>query len=198
MPVQTRHLAKVASRALDKKIALENRVMRRCIRPENAEVLLPHLPKNEEERLHAIIAGDFIFCDLVCAVVARHGAPRRLTCATLSLSLKNVAALEKLASNHGFPIDLLLSHYFEKTNQAIFAALLAVRDRCPLIRVRIARSHCKITLFDYPDFPLVIESSANLRSSRNLEQVSIFADRELLDFHLQWIEEAAAATQQQP
>lgn len=169
------------------------RSVRRFIRPENAEVLLPHLPECETDRLHALIAGDFVFCDLLAAIIAKRGAPRRMVCATLSLSQKNIATLESLVSKHGFPLEILLSHYFTRTSAAIFAALLAVAKRNPLVRVRVTRSHCKVTLFDYETAPLVIESSANLRSSGNLEQVSIFADAGLLEFHAGWIAEAADA-----
>lgn len=188
-PVETRMFAAKQQRgAVDHLKAADRRALRKYIRPENAEVLLPHLPECEADRLHALIAGDFVFCDLLAAIIARRGAPRRLVCATLSLSDKNVATLESLVSTHGFPLEILLSHYFTKTSKDIYAALLAVAERSPLVRVRVARSHCKVTLMDYGEAgALVLESSANLRSSRNLEQVSIFNDRGLLEFHAGWI-----------
>lgn len=191
-PVATRVFkAKQQREAVDTLKARDRLALRKFIRPENAEVLLPHLPECEDERLHALIAGDFVFCDLLAAIIARRGAPRRLVCATLSLSQKNIATLESLAVTHRFPVELLLSHYFAKTNKEQYAAVLSIAKRQPLIRVRVARSHCKVTLLDYENAALVIESSANLRSSRNLEQVSIFNDRALLEFHAEWIAEAA-------
>lgn len=186
MPVKPR-----AYNAKEQIKKLDRRKLRKLIKPENALALIPHLPVTGEERLHALIAGDFVYCDLLTAIVAQLGAPRSIWCATLSLSQKNVLALEALAG--GCPVTLLVSHYFSRTNAAIFAALRAVETRTPGLAVHVARSHCKVTLFDFQDRPLVVEGSANLRSSGNLEQVSVFCDRGLLDFHREWIEEAAKA-----
>lgn len=191
-PVKTRVHARKQRDALAGVKARDRLALRKHIRPENAAALLAHLPESEDDRTHALIAGDFIFCDFVEAVARARGNPPALTLATLSLSAKNAAALERFAQE-GVRVALLVSHYFQKTSATIFRALELAAERSPALSIRVGRSHCKVTLFDYPDFPLVVESSANLRSSRNLEQVTLFCDRELLNFHAGWIAEAAEA-----
>lgn len=194
LPVPTRfHKARDQRRKFETVAGASWRKARKFIRPENAEALLPHLPEVEEERLHVLLAGDFVFCDLLAAIIAKRGTPRRLVCATLSLSRDNLATLAALVEARGFALDLLLSHYFSKTSRDIWGAALALAEREPRVRVRATRSHCKVTLFDYPEAPLVIESSANLRSSSNLEQASFFVCRDLYEFHAAWIEEAGEA-----
>lgn len=148
------------------------RAVKKLIRPENADVILADFPAEDGDMLHAITCGDFVFCDFILRLIEREGTPRAMTATTLSLSLKNV---EKLAAG-----DIL---------RAIEALMIPI----PTFRLTIGRSHAKVTLLDYPDRAYVIESSANLRSSRNIEQITAKRCRDLHDFHLTWIEEFAVS-----
>jgi hypothetical protein len=56
----------------------------------------------------------------------------------------------------------------------------------------VARNHAKIILVSYDDNWFTFETSANLRSSDNLETMTIFNDREIHDFHAEWIDEIAS------
>lgn len=163
------------------------------IRPENADQVVDLLPSDPDCALHAVVCGDFVFCDLVKRIVERLGAPGSITIASLSLSMKNLDCIvEILKNNPTLKLDLLLSHYFQSTNGEIFASLgKLVCDAFPdRARVTVGRSHAKVCIFDWYDSPpLVIETSANLRSSGNIEQIGAFRGRELADFHLMWIEE---------
>lgn len=165
---------------------------RRFVRPENATALVADLPAGDDS-LHALLPGDFVFGDFLAAVIQSHGPPTRLDIATLSLSHANLATLLHLARTHATPIHLLLSHYFRHTSKPIFAALRAAVAPLPQFRLTIGRNHCKVLLLDYPDRPWVIEGSANLRSSRNLEQITVLCSRGLLEFHRAWMEESATA-----
>lgn len=166
---------------------------RALIRPENADQVIDAFPEVPEETLHALVCGDFVFCDLLTRTVDRFGPPVTLTVATLSLSTKNLDALVAMLTRHpDLRFHLILSHYFQSTSKEIFTALEKLLSEIFPHRftLTIGRSHAKIALFDYTDRePLVIESSANLRSSGNLEQLTVFRGRELADFHLEWIEE---------
>lgn len=164
---------------------------RKLIQPENCDCILDEFPK-ENEILHAITCGDFVMGDLIIRAIQRLGPPERLTLATLSMSLKNAEALaDQMAQHPSLQVDLLLSHYFQNTNGDIFTAIenLLSKKFPERFSVKIERSHAKITLFEYPDAAYVIETSANLRSSNNIEQMVITNDRALLNFHRQWIEE---------
>lgn len=166
------------------------------IRPENADAIIDLIPADESQTLHAITCGDFIFCNLITRLVERHGPPPKLTVCSLSLSLKNCEALAAMMTAHPDLIfHLVLSHYFQSTNKEIFISLEKLvaetfPDRCT---VTVGHSHCKVTILDYAEQPIIIETSANLRSSNNLEQMVISRGRYLADFHLEWIEEFRVA-----
>lgn len=188
-PVASRQLT--VQRKKDLLKAKDRRASKALIRPENADAIINLIPADESQTLHAITCGDFIFCNLITRLVERHGPPPKLTVCTLSLSLKNCESLAAMMTAHPDLIfHLVLSHYFQSTNKEIFISLEKLvaetfPDRCT---VTVGRSHCKITILEYEQ-PIIIETSANLRSSNNLEQLVISRGRELADFHLEWIEE---------
>lgn len=164
-------------------VALDRRRAKKLIRPENAAILVDHLPESEWDRTHAVVCGDFIFGDFIAQVLDKLGPCPRLDIATLSMSAANAQMLgATLQSGRVRGMRVVLSHYFRATNPEVIKAIeehLAPAG-CEII---IGRCHCKLALFDYPSQPLVFESSANLRSSNCMEQVTILCDRELLDFH---------------
>lgn len=175
---------------------------RSLIRPENADQVIDGLPIDPSETLHALVCGDFVFCDLLTRIVDRLGPPAKLTVATLSLSMRNLDSLVAMLNQHpGLRFHLILSHYFQSTSKEIFIALekLLVEIFPDRFQLTIGRSHAKVAVFDYTDQdPLVIETSANLRSSANLEQLAAFRGRDLADFHLGWIEEFRAFNSKEP
>lgn len=157
---------------------------KKFVRPENAQNVVAALPIDEGDRTHAIVAGDFVFNDLLC-LICQINAPCRLSVATLSLSEKNVEALEReLIAGQLKQLTLVVSHYFQSTSKTIFGAIhnrLASRADCKIV---VARSHMKVAVFTFNgQAPLVVEGSANLRSSGNIEQLSIFRDTALAQFH---------------
>jgi hypothetical protein len=168
---------------------------RALIKPENSDQVIDAIPETPEETFHALVCGDFVFCDLLTRIVQRLGAPTTLTVATLSLSVKNLDSLvAMLKAAPDLRLHLLLSHYFQSTSKEIFVALEKLLSETfpDRFQLTIGRSHAKVALFDYGREgrePIIIETSANLRSSANLEQLAIFRGRDLADFHLGWIEE---------
>ncbi len=193
-PVATRGVT--AHRRFQLSKRRDRKAGRALIKPENADQVIDRLPEHPEETLHSLISGDFIFCDLLTRIVERLGPPAKLTIATLSLSMPNLDSLvAMLTACPDLRFHLVLSHYFQSTNKEIFTALerLVMETFPDRAELTIGRSHAKIAVYDYADRdPIVIETSANLRSSSNLEQLAIFRGRELADFHLAWIEEFRA------
>ena len=60
----------------------------------------------------------------------------------------------------------------------------------PGVKVAAARTHCKVVCFDIAeDDALVFEGSANLRTNKNREQLSVFRDPDLHQWHAGWIDE---------
>jgi hypothetical protein len=173
---------------------------RAFIRPENARAVLPHLPRAEGDRLHAIICGNFVFCDLLTAI-AWESPGLRLAVATLSFSRRNIDSLIlALDAGHLSHFEIILSHYFKSTSKDLFTAMERDLRPRPDCRIAVGRTHCKVALLSGPALPvpIVIESSANLRSSGNLEQISAFADTALHAFHRATFDLLLANTEAQP
>ena len=162
---------------------------KKLIRPENAEQIIAALPNEEGDRLHCITGGEFVFGDLV-AIICQRERVKRLAISTLSMSARNVQSLVTAVEiGEIAELTVLVSHYFSSTNAEIFVKLQEAAENTKSIKLGIARTHAKVSLFDFGTRKLIIEASANLRSSDNVEQISAFCDEELFNFHLEWIED---------
>lgn len=172
-----------------KKDAISRRGIKELIRPENAQNVIPHLP-GPDERTHCLLRGDFVLCDLIPAIIEARGRCVQLCVATLGLSTANADTLASLRSrglvDH---IAIVCSHYFSQVDKnSTFRQVTAKLEG--KAEIRVTRSHAKVICIETKagDF-FVIEGSANLRSSDNVEQMVIFNDRELLNWHRAWMEE---------
>lgn len=168
--------------------------IRNLIRPENAAQILPHLPTDETERLHALLRGDFVLFDLIPAIIGALGPVGHLRIATLGMSAANAAGLARLlASGRVERLTLVVSHYFQQVDKTTtypeVCAALAPHGVTPVV----TRNHAKVILLPFRDRPdrLTLEGSANLRSSDNVEQLCVFNSAITHDFHAAWIDEMA-------
>jgi hypothetical protein len=182
-------------RVIKRREARERAGIRKLIRPENAAAVVAHLPAGPEERTHALLRGDFVLCDMIPAIIAETGPLDHVRIATLGMSAANAAQLARLVRAGQIQrLTLVVSHYFQQVDRTtVFAAVcdeLAPLGAMPIV----TRNHAKVILLPALRHPhrLVIEGSANLRSSDNLEQVVIFNDQDTHDFHATWIDDLAA------
>lgn len=172
----------------------DRRRARKCIRAENAAPLVAQFPTEDGDSVHAYLPGEFVFGDIIGQTVRRFGPPGQIDIATLSLSEKNVVALEDLLRDHpALRIRLALSVYFESTNKKIFLCLTSRLGKHPRFRLSTGRIHSKIVLFDYEDHPLVLNGSSNLRSSNCIESLVVDCSPELHVFHTQFFDDFEAA-----
>ena len=179
-----------AKRGFDRQNARQRAIRQKYVRVGNADTLAALLPTAPDEVTHAITPGDFIFCDLLTSV-CRTRKPITLRIATLSMSKANVDSLtaELTAGNVG-SIAILISNFFEKTNVGIFQHLTKAAADHPALTIATERTHAKVALFQFgKNDRLTIETSANLRSSQNIEQITAIADPALYAFHRQWLDE---------
>jgi hypothetical protein len=161
------------------------RGIKKLIRPENAQFLSDHIPR-PGETVHCVVRGDFVFADLIPVLL--QGKPANIIAAsTLGLSKNNATALRGLMdSGQCRRLLVLVSHYFSQVDKnGLFAEIQLILGSC----VSIARTHCKVVLIDTGESAFVVAGSANLRSSDTAEQFSVWNDRELLQWHLAWMEE---------
>lgn len=158
---------------------------------KTAAEALGKLPDDHESR-HMVISGRFALFDYVPAVLALAGCTiDRVTIATLGFSRRNIEKLCKLVDQDEIhQTRLLCSHYFAGTSATIYDHAVAEFHRRPeRMQFLSVRTHAKILLVGLSDGRrLTIESSANLRSCKNIEQATAFADAGLYDFHTAWID----------
>lgn len=144
------------------------------------------------ESIHLICAGGYSLWHHIPAILEL-SAPatiKYLAVATLGFSKENLERLLTMfdAGTIG-QVDFLYSVYFKSNEREICERLtheLTTRGQ----RVLSMRTHAKILLVETTaGDAYTIESSANLRSCRNVEQSTFTNDRALLAFHRSWMDE---------
>lgn len=142
------------------------------------------------KRFFAIIDGNFIFGDLIEALITQNDwLVDELTISTLSMSNENVDSLVNLIEG-GFvkKINLVVSDYFySHERRGLMPYIYEQLDVDNMLQVASAGIHTKITLIKTAcGKRIVMHGSANLRSSGNIEQVMIEDSPELFDCNNQW------------
>lgn len=164
-----------------------------ALRCSNATAHLGRLP-DRDEMFHCIMRGNYHAFDLIPALIklADPGRLLELYITTLSFNRRQSAALAKLIDEGLIPakrLAFVCSVYFQKTGGQELEMLTHVLDtrggRCIAIR-----NHSKLMLARFSTGAhIVIESSANLRSCRNIEQFTATDSPDVYAFHRRWIED---------
>lgn len=142
------------------------------------------------EDIEMVISGKYAMFELIPALIERTGQSiDELTITTLSFSKPNaIDLLQLLDDQHVKRINLLISYYFKSTSREIYDALIpALRERKQ--RVLAMRTHAKIILAKMKDGTCyVMRGSPNLRSSVNVENLTMTQCPALYQFHYKWID----------
>jgi hypothetical protein len=162
---------------------------RRFVRMEQHAAAVEHLRPlpGRGESIHGLMNGSYSGWSLATAVIELLGVPvDELIVSTLGFNRQNCRSLVALLDSGAVGSLLLnVSNYF-RHSRSIFGDIrreLESRGQ----RIAVTRSHAKLLLFRARQRAIVIETSANLRSSQNWEQFVISDDAELLRFHRRWI-----------
>jgi hypothetical protein len=141
------------------------------------------------ETIHAMLSGNFIFGDLFEALSVENAAPLEdVTLSTLSFGQDNVDSFANLL-NVGWmrTLNIVVSDYFWSHNRHNAPYIYEHLDKGDRFQLAVAGVHTKIAcVLTEAGTKLVIHGSANLRSSRSLEVVTIETNPALYDFHLEW------------
>lgn len=160
---------------------------------ETAAAALGRIP-GPREAFHLIVSGRFALWDFTPAVLSL-AAPATidtLHVATLGFSKPNVAALAQLLDTGAIgQARLLCSHYFKGTSQPIYDyAVEEIAKRANRAEMLSIRTHAKLLAMALSDGRTVtLESSANLRSCQNIEQVTAIGSPAVYRFHTRWIDD---------
>lgn len=153
---------------------------------KNAQIAAKNIIITENCNYFAFIAGNFIFGDLLEAIMTKQqlGAVR-LDISTLGMSQDNVDSLANLLiKGYVKELNLIISDYFfvHERNRLIpyIYKTLDVDNKFQLI---VTGNHCKIIAAKFSNgLNMVIHGSANLRSSGNIEQIAIQESKEICNF----------------
>jgi hypothetical protein len=151
------------------------------------------------ESIHLVTSGGYSLFHHLPAVLelAAPATIRYLGIATLGFSRENLERLiELLDAGQVGRLDFLYSVYFRSNEKEICERLTHELGRRGH-RVLSMRTHCKMLLIETTaGGNYVVESSANLRSCKNIENAVFTNDVALLEFHRRWLnqifEEAGA------
>lgn len=149
---------------------------------------LAYLPQPGED-LEMIISGKYAMWDLVPSLIERTGQNiTDLTIATLSFSKANAAELLGLVDEGRVTrVGLLVSYFFKAQNRHLYDSLVPhLRERGH--KVLAMRTHAKVILAKMVDGTCFsIRGSPNMRSCKNVEQLTMTNCPELYAYHHGWI-----------
>ena len=156
---------------------------------QHARDHIKRLP-DEGETIHGVVSGRYPLFATVPAILelAQPQTITDLDLITLSYGKDNAADLvELLDAKKVGTCRLMVSHYFAAANPHLYQPLaheLQTRGQ----RILALRTHAKIILARLSDGTCyVVESSANLRSCKNIEQFTFTRDAGLWAFHRKWV-----------
>ncbi len=169
----------------------EKQVVIDALKVSNAAKQLQRLP-DPDETFHVIMKGNYDGFDIVNGVLALADPTtiQRIDICTLGFNKRNAAELIGLMDAGKIQTTTFIcSVYYRANEAAVFDGLYnALKDRgCPMVAMRC---HCKIILFELTDGRFfAVESSANLRSCRMIEQFTLTNSRPVVEFHRCWMDE---------
>ena len=144
---------------------------------DNAEAMARAFNLKRGTRHFAFVSGNFVFGDLIEALlVVKNWKVSEMIISTLSMGEENIYNLRNImAGGYVNKLKLIVSDYFyahERTGlvKKIYETL--VMDNCQF-QLAVARSHAKTCIFEVTNANhgyVVMQTSANLRSSDNIEQ----------------------------
>lgn len=160
------------------------------VKYEHARDLVADISENilAGETIHALLSGNFIFGDVLEAFAVDNNLfIDSLQISTLSFGAENVDSLANLLDGDYLgKLDVIVSDYFWSHNRQNAPYIYTNLDKDDKFQLAVAGTHTKVTLMRIGDKKIVISGSANLRSSRCIEEITIQTCDELYDFHHAW------------
>lgn len=160
------------------------------IKYANAKKLAKKIKIGSKDRYNCIVSGNFIFGDFIEAFIVENNAKcKNITISTLSMDQNNIDSLHNLIVGEFIEsLDLIISDYFfshERGN--LIPYVYQELDIDNKFQLAVAGSHTKICLIKtLGEKHIVIQGSANLRSSNNIEQFTIEENRDLYNFYMEY------------
>ena len=147
----------------------------------------------QDDRFYIFLDGNFVFGDFIEAwIIQNNYNVLEMTISTLSMSENNIDSLKNLfVGDYLQKLNLIVSDYFfTHERHELIPYLYKELDVDNKLQLSVARVHTKICLLKTEcGKKIIIHGSANLRTSKNVEQIVIERDDELFDFNDSWHQE---------
>lgn len=181
---------KLSSRYITPPQALE--IDERYLKYSDAQKLAKNIEIEKGIKHLFIIDGRFIFGDFIEAlIVEKNYLVKRMVISTLSMSQNNVDSLRNLIDgDYVQHLDLIVSDYFFSHEKAdLLPYIYEQLDIDDKFQLAAAGTHCKLCIFETECGKfVVIDGSANLRSSSNIEQFRVEENEQSYNFLLEFQE----------
>ena len=181
--------------AVETEISIIKRYPRpKTVKYERAVDLVKKMPALQEgEAMYAIVSGNFIFGDFIEAfMVENNFLAEEMLIATLSLGQENVDSLKNLQEGgYAKQMSLIVSDYWYAHERRREGGVPYIIENLGGDDFRFAAAglHTKVTIIKTAcGKHFILHGSANLRSSRNIEQFCIENNEELYKFNSTWME----------
>lgn len=169
---------------------IHSKVKAQRVKYEHAEQLVKETSDAilNGETVHALLSGNFIFGDFFEAfAVVNDIYIDSIQLSTLSIGQENVDSFKNMFDGDYLGgLDIIVSDYFWSHNRHNAPYIYKQLDHNDQFQLAVAGTHTKIALVKIGDKKIVTSGSANLRSSRCVEEVTIQTCSELYDFHHAW------------
>lgn len=155
---------------------------------DNARKLAKRLRLDKGERCDVLVGGDFIFGDFLEAYLTTYNVKCvELIISTLSLSQENIDSIANLIShNYIDKLSLFVSVYFYAHERGGLIPYIYSKLDTPKcdFQLSITDTHTKTIQFKTLGGKYIVcHGSANLRSSGNVEQITLEENPELYNFY---------------
>jgi hypothetical protein len=160
----------------------------RAIRQEKLEEFFKQLPE-PGETIHIVSNGSFDYWNFCPVTLQLLNRPAVFYGSTWTLNRSNALQLLNLYDQKKLTAATMFSGlYFKRREPAVYATLAGgLIDRGQ--RFLCFENHTKIMLIGAAPDWIVIEGSANFTANPRLEQNTVTNDKQLFDFHKQWMDE---------
>lgn len=177
-------------RILRPRIAKDDEVFHRVMF-QNAEAFADQIDLTPGSRTFAWLSGNFIFGDVIEAMVSRRNARiKDLYIASLSMSRENIDSIKNVMLMLGEDLEkvvMVISGYLYSHEKFDLIPYMyqELDDGTDRVQIAFGGWHTKIITFDTVfGHTMTLHGSANLRSSNSVEQVMVEIDnRELHEFN---------------
>lgn len=155
------------------------------IKFKNAQNLVKDINLQSKQSLFAIVDGSFIFGDFILAFLHYHNIKaKRIDISTLSLNMHNIVGIKHFMDKGYIDnINFLIGYYFyAHERKKLIKEMYDTLDFDNRFQLAVCRNHMKtVTILTDKGNKIVIQGSANLRSSDNLEQFNLCFDSKTYD-----------------